>query len=608
MEKTLALHAFRSIVSFFHSIKWKLFISYVCLSIIPTAIISVILYIYSYRAIENKIANYSQQIIVQTVGKLDGKLENAQDLSLQIVTQKDFQQRLQHLWTHPDAKSADDEAKAVEKELDTIISSRSDVVGAEVLMANSDRVMVAGEYLADPKVYKQDPAYLRSMTLPGAYAWKGAVYNRNPQVLYPHIATLTRKIKSVATGEDLGALVIGIKEFAIADTYSYLDLGPTGFVFVIDEDGTVISHLDKNKLNKKSDYPLISKIIDAPVDQSRTFPSYLDGKKVLVSYGVSELAGWIMVSVIPYDYLTEEINSIKIISVRIGIILLLASVIISFYISSTISRPVEALVRAMRKVENGDLNVSVSLKARNEIGSLGHHFNHMVKRMNVLIKRVYESELVKKEAEVKALQSQINPHFLYNTLAIIDSMASIKKEKEISEITQILADIFRYSISGNDVTTIKEEINQVQRYLYIQKIRYKNKITETIEIDPETENCLITKLLLQPIVENAIIHGISRTSDHGRLSIKVFSVDEDTLTIEISDNGNGIPEQRLQEIKTRLREADSDLLSTTQRGGHIGIENVHRRIRNTFGDEYGLEIESRPGQGTKVIMVIPKLT
>lgn len=589
-------------------IKWKLFISYVIISIVPIAAISIALYAQTYSTIENKVAVYSQQIIYQTVGKLDGKLESVQDLSLQIVADGRFQERLEGVRRQTEPLRAENERQEVERELDRIISSRSDVVGAEIVLNGSDRVMSSGEYLADAQEIRNDPVYLKLMADSKAYAWKGAVNYASTQVLYPNITIFIRKIKSPHSGEDIGALVLGIKEFAIADTYSYIDLGPTGFVFVVDSGGRVVSHLDKSKLNRASEYALVSEIVHASVDQSRTFSSELDDKKVLVSYGVSELTDWFMVSVIPHGYLTEEIGKIKTISIRLGLVLLLASVLISFYISSTISRPAEVLVRAMRRVESGDLGVNVSLRTRNEIGMLGKHFNHMIRRMNELIKRVYESELVKKEAEVKALQSQINPHFLYNTLSIIDSMASIKKEKEISEIAQRLSDIFRYSISGNDVSTIREEINQVQRYLYIQKIRYKDKITETIEVAPETEDCLVTKLLLQPIVENAIVHGICRIRGPGHLTVKVYPSDEETLRIEVSDNGQGMSNDRLQQIRERLREADMHILSTEPRDGNIGIANVHRRIRNTFGEEYGLSIDTELGRGTQVVLTIPRLT
>jgi len=599
---------FRSAAAYLQLIKWKLFISYVILSVLPISVISVVLYSQATKTIENKIAVYSRQIIYQTVGKLDGKLESVQDLSLQIVADAGFQERLERVRKQTDSELATREMKDVERELDRIIGSRSDVVGAEIVLSGSDRVMSSGEYLVNPRELGNDPAYSELMSQSGAYAWKGAVNYASSQVLYPNISILMRKIKSLHSGEDIGVLVMGIKEFALADTYSYIDLGPTGFVFVVDSDRRLVSHLDKSELNRVSDYPFISRIVRSSVDESRTFPSYLDDKKVLVSYGVSELADWYMVSVVPYDYLTEDIGQIRTVSVRLGLILLLISVFVSFYISSTISRPAEVLVRAMRRVESGDLSVNVSLRTGNEIGMLGGHFNHMVRRMNELIKRVYESELVKKEAEVKALQSQINPHFLYNTLSIIDSMASIKKEKEISELAQRLSDIFRYSISGNDVSTIREEINQVERYLYIQKIRYKDKISETIEVDPETEKGLITKLLLQPIVENAIVHGICKSRTPGHLTIKVYLSSEETLKIEVVDDGAGMSRERLKEVQARLREADRHSLSVEPRDGNIGIANVHRRIRHTFGEEYGLEIDSEPGRGTRVVMKIPMLT
>lgn len=225
----------------------------------------------------------------------------------------------------------------------------------------------------------------------------------------------------------------------------------------------------------------------------------------------------------------------------------------------------------------------------------------MLKRINQLIDRVYEAEILQKDAEIKALQSQINPHFLYNTLSVIDSIATVKQEKEISSITQMLADIFRYSTNGNDVATIDEEVGQLQRYLHIQKTRYGEDLRWQFIIDPNVRDCQIVKLLLQPLVENSVIHGIRKA---GTIKIMILP-DGGHLSIAVQDNGAGMKEEELASLIERLETSSNRLQSKTGGGSHIGLANVCHRIKSFYGEAYGLTIVSSEGLGTKVTITIP---
>jgi two-component system sensor histidine kinase YesM len=582
-------------------LKWMLFISFLFISVIPAAITGFVLYTDSYKAIEEKIAVYSHQIMVQSAGRLDALLSGIEDISLQIVSSRDIQQLINEIQTSNNDQTKEAEVGTLKQKLVQILSSKKEVVGAQILLKDQDLAITSGGTIVSDN-YKSSDEYVQAMDRPGVIYWRSTTQIRNPSMLYEYVSTLSRKIYDTATGKDMGALVLGTKEFALADTFSYIDLGPNGFVFIIDKTGKVVSHLNKNKLTKMAEYTFIPQIINAGESDTRTFPGYIDNQKFMISYTQSNTNGWYVVSAIPYSYLMERITNVGKYSFRLDVVLFILAITTSLLISISISRPVQQLVVAMKRVEDGDLNVNVKLRSNNEIGILGKSFNRMILRIKLLIDRVYEVEILQKEAEIKALQSQINPHFLYNTLSVIDSIATVKQEKEISSITQMLADIFRYSTSGNELATIEEEINQVQRYLNIQKFRYGDDLRWQLIVDPTIRQCKIIKLLLQPLVENSVLHGIQKAG-----TIKVIVLPNgDNISIIVEDNGVGMTDSELQHLLERL-EVSYRMRSKTDDGAHIGLANVKNRIKSYYGEQFGLSIISAEGLGTKVTITMPKV-
>ncbi|QJD87345.1 cache domain-containing sensor histidine kinase [Cohnella herbarum] len=586
--------------SFFGRLQWKLFVFFLILTVIPAILIGYVLYNNAYKAIEEKTGLYSEQIMVQSAGRLDALLTGIEDISLQMVSAVDIQQLIKEISENDDVATEAKSAAKLKMKLGQILSSKREIVGAQVLMAEKDLAITSGETMVSAD-YKLSNEYTQAMSRPEPVYWRGTIRNQSPSMLYEYLTTLTRKIYDPSSGMVMGTLVLGTKEFALADTFSYIDLGPNGFVFIMDKEGKVVSHLSKKKLTKPAEYSFVPQIVHSGEGDNRIFSSDLDGQKFMITYAKSTATGWYVVSAIPYSYLMERIVSVGKFAIQLDVVLFLLAILISLLISISISRPVQRLVAAMGKVEGGDLKVFVNLKSNNEIGVLGNSFNRMLKRINQLIDRVYEAEILQKDAEIKALQSQINPHFLYNTLSVIDSIATVKQEKEISAITQMLADIFRYSTNGNDVATIEEEVGQLQRYLHIQKTRYGEDLRWQFIIDPNVRECKIVKLLLQPIVENSVIHGIRKAG-----TIKVIILPSgDNLSIAVEDNGSGMTEEELTALIERLETSSNRLRSKTDGGSHIGLANVCHRIKSFYGEAFGLTIVSSEGLGTKVTITIP---
>lgn len=590
----------------FYNIRWRLIASFLLISIVPLAVVGIISYLNSYKAIEERVGVYSQQILNQTTGKLDYMLKNLEDTSLQMVSSTEIQALLK------DFGGADAEQGAViqeklEQKLGNIISTRNDIVGVNILLTNSSKLFISGETLIDPGRYDQNTVLNSIESSSSKLLWTSTRRNDNKAATYTYITELSRAIKAPDTGRNIGVIDIGIKEFAIADTFSYIDLGPTGFVFVIDSKGNVVSHLQKNKLTKPAEYGFIKRILTQPEDRERTFPAVLDGQRVLVSYAISEVTGWYMVSVIPYDYLMNRIEEVGYLTFFTGLLLFLVAILISALISISISRPVEKLVGAMKRVENGDLSVKVDFRNQNEIERLGVSFNAMIDKINALIAQVYEAEISKKEAEITALQSQINPHFLYNTLALIDGIASMHGEKEICRISQSLGDIFRYSISGTKYATIEEELKMVGLFLAIHEIRHKGRFSSRVTVDEELKGNMIAKLLIEPIVENAIIHGIEKKRGEVYVNVEV-KPEKDYVLIIVEDNGMGMEPEELQALQEKIHSAESIFTHSGRKERyHIGLGNVNRRIKLYYGEEYGISICSKPGKGTAVTVKIPRL-
>jgi two-component system sensor histidine kinase YesM len=228
----------------------------------------------------------------------------------------------------------------------------------------------------------------------------------------------------------------------------------------------------------------------------------------------------------------------------------------------------------------------------------------MVKRIKNLIFKEYEADLKRKEAELKALESQINPHFLYNTLETISSIAYLKDIPEITTISKSLSQLFRYSISNDKkLVTLADELYHTSNYINIQTIRHGNKFNVIFDIDESLKKYKVIKLILQPLIENSVNHGLELVKSGGLISISAKLITNHTLMIEVEDNGVGISHKKLEVIQNYLNNGSDDTCSETSKS--IGLTNVHFRIQHYYGKDYGLSLESKNEMGTKVTIRLP---
>jgi two-component system sensor histidine kinase YesM len=418
-------------------------------------------------------------------------------------------------------------------------------------------------------------------------------------------------LKNVYTLEDIGIIVLGIDEIRLKQLYGNALIEEGAEFFLFNPDGTILTSSNgfwsgrKDKdLHHFDHFPIASD------------PSSLSNaeKGWIVSHVQSDLTGWHTVIIQNKKNLLQELNRIRMLTVLVMSTCFLIGLIICWYLALLFVRPIEKLTLSMKRLQKGDFSQRVQFHGNDEIGILGQGYDTMVQRIKELIDDVYKSKLKQKEAELRSLQAQINPHFLYNTLNTICWTAQQKGEYELAEIVYSLSQVFRLSLNdGEDQITIHREVEMIRNYLYIQQIRFQPRFTYEIDVDPSIQHLMIPKLLLQPLVENAIIHGIEPLDGSGLIHIKIY-MDRLGLFIEVTDNGVGIPEERLNQIKRHVEDlrdngAVNKPTPTPDSSKRLGwaLTNIKERLVLTFGSNAKLHIHSSIHKGTQIQIVIPSI-
>ena len=293
-------------------------------------------------------------------------------------------------------------------------------------------------------------------------------------------------------------------------------------------------------------------------------------------------------------------------SIFVAIIAVLASVVCSVVYSKAISRPIRDLSEEMKTITLNEYSGSTLESREDEIGILQDSFNHMISRNKELIAQQYQAKLEKRNAQLRALQAQINPHFMYKTLQVIGGMALEKDAPEVYSVTLALSDILRYSLNfSKEMVCLEEEVEYLKSYVMIQNERFGGKVQLKLELEPNTLKCLIPKLILQPLAENSFEHGLLNKAGDWLLTVESHITPEGDLLICIKDNGIGFDSERLAQIREKI---ELDTVKALNSGSHIGLANVHARIKLRSAKEgHGVSIDSSPETGTTVSVRMPAL-
>jgi two-component system sensor histidine kinase YesM len=412
------------------------------------------------------------------------------------------------------------------------------------------------------------------------------------------IVPLARAVLDLETMRVLGYLVANVREDSLYELYADLDkriVGELqGTLFIMNSSGEIVSGSSKDSLGRKAKPD--SLIALCSVGGRGILTQKIDKEDSYIYYYRLEKPGWQIVGIIPAFAYRKDIVAIRNSFLLLACCVLGFSVLVSFSVSHRVSRPILSLANAMKQVEKGRFAFENSYKRHNEVGILYERFQSMVREIDALVRKVYVEEVALRDAKLKALMMQINPHFLYNTLESMNWIARLKGVPEIGDMAKALGDLLRSNISDEDTITIAEEVRNVRSYLSLQKFRYGDKFDSFIDIDDSLLPLRIPRLILQPLVENAIVHGIERMKGKGIIRIEGMRV-ADRVTLFVTDNGIGVEQERIFQA---LRESPD-------RGsqGSIGLRNVHTRLSLQYGDDYGLRVSSRPNEGTRATIVLP---
>jgi len=413
---------------------------------------------------------------------------------------------------------------------------------------------------------------------------------------------LTRVIKNVYTLKPAGVAVIGVDAGKVGS--QYLDTSQDDVdMFVLDRDGLIITASNREWIGKRdADLPYFADS-DPATDTKARLESTVDHDQWIVSHLQSETTGWYVVVVHSKGQLVKELGRILQVTFSIAFVCLALSLMVTWLASLAITRPIKKLSRSMRRLQTGDFTQRVFFEGNDEIGLLGHGYNLMVQRIKSLINDVYASRLKQKEAELKTLQAQIRPHFLYNTLNTICWEAEKKGDKEIADMVYSLSQVFRLSLNdGRDSFTLAQEMELVKNYLFLQQNRFRDRFQFEISLEEGLSDFIVPKLLLQPLAENAVIHGIEPLPESGLIAVNAYRRDRQ-IVLEVQDNGAGITMDKLHELRERL--ALGGALEELEGGGRPGfaLANVQERL-GLYYTGATLEIESTEGAGTRIVIQI----
>ena len=406
---------------------------------------------------------------------------------------------------------------------------------------------------------------------------------------YPWVVTL---IEPVATSEGEQWVAVDIGCSNISGYINGVGIGQRGYCFLEDLEGNLVYHPQQQLIYselKQENTALTALLPDGP---------HVEGNTI---YTVQTLASgnWRVVGVSSVqELITDGLQEVLRISVISALFILAAMLMLSVLLSQMLSKPIQNLVSAMRSFERDADNFSYEpVMGVREVQNLSVSFEHMVHRIQKLMATVRSEEINLRKTELKALQAQINPHFLYNTLDSISWMCEQGKNAEAVLMVNALARLFRISISrGHELIPIRSEVQHAQSYLQIQSVRYKDQFSYEFDVEEGCLEYLCNKITLQPIIENAIYHGVNGLVDEGRIVIRVFSR-EDDIFFTVEDNGVGMEPEQIEEIFRRKPDGKSG----------IGIKNVNDRLKIWFGEKYGVTITSVPDEGTRVTVRMPKV-
>lgn len=582
------------------TLKLKLIGIFTILTIIPLSIVGIVSYSKSFSTIEDNISNSTEQIAEQLNTSIDlifkdsikllriGSYDNTSAflISKDLTERYESAKRIGELFKQfRSIQEFDKQIKGISIiGLDgTSISERE---GVYILRKDVKEINTINTILKQPRKIHIIPTQKVDHTLRG---------------MYSGVISVGTAIFKLSTNEVCGVIIVDVDRAAIEEILSNITIGNTGKFWILDHDGEILFAPKNYTIESKLDGYTINQILKSKKIKGH-FIDHAKKEDELIIYNTLNTNGWKIIGKVKLDEIISSAYDIRNITISVIIILIIFVIILNLFITEKLTYPIRNLKKKMKIAESGNFEVHAECKNRDEIAELCHSFNKMIKK----IKELHENSIMEHEnsrkSELKAMQAQINPHFLYNTLDSIVWAAEVNKKDQVVEMTKALSNFFKTVLSkGIEWITLRDEIEHVRSYLMILKMRYRDILEYEIDLSDNILNYKILKLTLQPLVENAVYHGIKNKRALGMITITGKVTNDHMLLLEVIDNGQGMTEEKLYEVIENMNCFDED---STKTGG-FGLKNVNQRIKLYYGEQYGLFMESEFTRGTKVSIKVP---
>ena len=493
------------------------------------------------------------------------------------------------------SQAGDVTAAGLKEDMIFLQSSRKDVATMAVFSPTGEMLVgTAGEQSMPAEDIRNFSWFEKPFNATTSVVFFSSPYVQNSFAgQYAWVMTLSRTVVYTRDGQkETGVLMADYYFTAITSLCENISLGKSGYVYLVDTETEIVYHPQQQLIYAGLKEENLSAVRDLVFGTCR---DVFEGRERLLIVTTVDFTRWRMVGVAYLDEIMTIVPELLRITLSILVAGLFLSMAVAILSGSYVSKPLRSLEQAMAKVEAGNLNITINEQGFAEIHSLSRAFKHMLARIRLLMEQIVHEQEIKRLHELNALQAQINPHFLYNTLDSIVWMEERGRSREAITMVTALARLFRISISkGMRTITVQEELEHVRNYLIIQNMRFQNKFEYTITAEAEVLSLRTLKLIVQPIVENAIQHGLEEYMvERGSVVISAY-IEDNALIYKIEDNGAGMPAEQVETILT----------APAGKSG-IGVRNVHERIQLTFGREYGITIHSVEDEGTQVYLRLP---
>ncbi|MFS0775051.1 histidine kinase [Neobacillus sp. 3P2-tot-E-2] len=570
----------------------KLLIQFIILSIVPILLLGAVSVVITYNITKNNAIQFSKEIVHQTTQKIDELLLEVEKSALITAEEPAVQEALRNPISSDIAKKYSQELE-INTRLNLIANYNEKLFGIYVIGNNGGR-------------FKSNYGTELTYDINHSLWYKDVVVKRDVTWFSARVGSLLVKtageffisagypIKDKASGKISGIVMVDVPEQQLA-TIAQAKLGEKGYISILDDENSVITHPNRNLITTKLKLDQSKKIIT-----SENTKVIYTASRILIEE-TSTVTGWKIIGTIPIGELTKDSIVIRNIIILILFLVCSSALFFAYQFSRLTVKPLKDMTHSMKVVEEGNFNVKLPSIGNDEIGQLNTGFNVMIQRIQELMDRVLTEQESLRQAELKSLQYQINPHFLYNTLDSIVWLTRANKNEEAIKMVIAITKLFRIGISrGEDIITLEEEIEHVGSYLTIQHMRYSKKFDYTIEIPKSFHRYKTFKVILQPIVENAIYHGIKLKKEKGHISVSVKDR-EDHLLLIVKDTGKGMDEETVKRLNNTLKDGPGEKLNI------YGLKNVEERIKLFFGEGYGITFHSILGEGTTAEIKIPKM-